>query len=116
MSASEPSAAAEQYNDDSFWEKLKGHAQVAGESVVRQALELYYSSKDPATPLWAKNIIYGALAYLILPADAIPDVLPVVGFTDDLGVITAALAAIVSHVGPDTKAKADSKLRDWFSR
>ena len=103
------------YSEESFWSKLKDNAKSVGEIAVRQALQLYYAAQARNTPAWAKSIIYGALAYLIFPVDAIPDTLPVIGFTDDLGVIGAALAAVAAHIDADVIAKADAKLKDWFS-
>ena len=70
--------------------------------------------KTPATPAWAKGIVYGALGYFILPIDAIPDLAPVIGYTDDLGVLAAAVAAISAYITKDVRAKAEQKMKDWF--
>jgi uncharacterized membrane protein YkvA (DUF1232 family) len=102
------------YSDDSFWEKLKNFAKKAGSEVVEKALWLYYAAQDPATPGWAKTVIYGALAYFIMPLDAIPDITPVAGFTDDLGALAAAVATVAAYITEDVKAKAEKKIRDWF--
>ena len=80
-----------QYSDDGFWGKVKAYAKVAGKGVLEPALKMYYSATDPDTPRWAKTTIYGALGYFISPIDAIPDLLPVLGYTDDLGVLVAAM-------------------------
>lgn len=47
---------------------------------------------DPTTPAWAKAILAAAIAYVISPLDAIPDVIPIAGWADDLGVLGAALS------------------------
>ena len=73
-----------------FWDKLKAIAKKAGKAVMRPALILWYTFLKPTTPLWAKAVIVGALIYLITPIDAIPDYLPVVGFTDDAAALAAA--------------------------
>ena len=86
----------------------------AGKPVIEKALQLFYATQSPDTPAWAKRVIYGALAYLILPIDTIPDYLPVVGFTDDLGVITAALTTVASYISPEIKAKSKAKMAQWF--
>jgi uncharacterized membrane protein YkvA (DUF1232 family) len=77
---------------------------------------MFYALKDHESQLpgWAKAVVVGALGYLIFPADAIPDVIPVVGFTDDLGVLAAAFAAIRMYVPEGAKLKADEKLKEWF--
>ncbi|HCL3894797.1 TPA: DUF1232 domain-containing protein, partial [Pseudomonas aeruginosa] len=75
---------------------------------------LYYAAQTPQTPAWAKATIYGALGYFILPVDAIPDVLPGVGYTDDLGIIAAAITAVSMYITEDVKRQASQKLQDWF--
>lgn len=102
------------FSEASFWDKLKGHALTAGAQVVERALRLYYALQAPKTPKWAKTVILGALAYFILPADAIPDMVPLAGYSDDLGALTAALATVQMYVTDDIKAQAKSKLRQWF--
>ncbi len=102
------------YSEDSFWGKMKKYAKAAGSEVVEKALQLYYALQDSNTPAWAKTVIIGALGYFISPIDAIPDIIPVVGYADDLGVIAAALAAVAIYITDDIKAKAKQKLKEWF--
>ncbi len=102
------------YSDESFWDKVKGFAKAAGETVLEPALKLYYAASDPDTPMWAKTVVYGALGYFISPIDAIPDITPVVGFTDDLGVLVAATATIAAHIKDSHTAKAKETLKQWF--
>lgn len=86
------------YSDEGFWNKVVSFAKAAGREVIEKALWLYYAAQDPATPTWAKGVVYSALGYFILPIDAIPDLAPVVGYTDDLGVLAAAVAAIATYI------------------
>ena len=102
------------YSDSSFWEKVKKFAGKAGKEVIEKALWLYYAARRPETPKWAKTAIYGALAYFILPLDTIPDITPVLGFTDDLGVLGAAIAMTSMYINQDVKQQASQKLLDWF--
>ena len=102
------------YSQDSFWKKLLKFARNAGREVVENALSLYYTAQAPDTPIWAKTVIKGALGYFILPADAIPDLIPAVGYGDDLGVLVAALAAVAAHVTPEIKDRAKEKAAEWF--
>ncbi len=104
------------YSDESFWEKLKRYALVAGEPVVEMALQLYYTLQSPKTPKWAKTVIVGALAYFILPLDAIPDAVPVAGYTDDLGALAAALATVQMYITDDIRKMAKAKLKQWFGK
>jgi uncharacterized membrane protein YkvA (DUF1232 family) len=59
-------------------------------------------------------VIYGALAYFVLPTDAIPDVIPVVGFSDDLGALAAAMGTVALYVDDNVKRLTAIKLREWF--
>lgn len=102
------------FTEDSFWEKVKTFAKKAGVKVIYAALLLFYCLKDKDVPAWAKTVIIGALAYFISPVDAIPDVVPVVGFSDDLGALVAALGIVSVFIDKDIKKKAKTKLSDWF--
>lgn len=59
---------------------------------------MYYCLQDPNTPLWVKVIIIAALGYFISPIDAVPDVLPFVGYGDDATAIAGAFSAIASNI------------------
>lgn len=110
----EPNGFEKAYTENGFKNTLTRYARIAGREVVEKALWLYYAARSPATPAWAKTAIYGALGYFISIIDAIPDLTPIVGYTDDLGVLVAALATVAAYITPDIKAKADEKLRQWF--
>ncbi|MEL6472682.1 MAG: YkvA family protein [Pseudomonadota bacterium] len=58
----------------------------------------YYCALDPATPRKAKAVIFAALAYFVLPADAIPDVIAGFGFTDDATVLATALGVVGAQI------------------
>jgi uncharacterized membrane protein YkvA (DUF1232 family) len=102
------------YSDESFWEKVGRFASAAGREVVEKALVLYYAMLEPDVPTWAKGTIVGALGYFIMPLDAISDVMPAVGYADDLGVLVAALAAVAAHVSPEIRERAAEKLDAFF--
>ena len=104
----------EAYSRESFREKLTGFAPAAGKGVIRRALTLYRCLRDPATPKWARARIIGALGYFVFPLDAIPDVIPLTGFSDDLGVLALALATVAFHIKPEHKRQAEEKLAEWF--
>jgi len=101
------------YNEDDFWKKIGRFAKKAGIKVVYLALKLFYATKSPATPAWARAAIYGALGYFILPVDLVPDLIPG-GYCDDLGVLIAALATVSTHITPKEEMAARQKLGDWF--
>lgn len=67
---------------------------------VDKAAAMFYCWKDPVTPVWVKAAIAVALAYFLNPGDAIPDVLPGVGWTDDAGIIATTFANIALYIKP----------------
>ena len=103
------------YSDESFWVKLKRYAIVAGREVVERALTLYHVARDSDTPTWAKTVIYGALGYFIAPLDAVPDFTPIVGYSDDLLILSAAVATVALHITPEVRAQARHRLDRWFA-
>jgi uncharacterized membrane protein YkvA (DUF1232 family) len=103
---------ARHYDDASFWRKIRRFAFAAGRSVVEKALVLYFCMRDSDTPAWAKAVILGALGYFILPFDAMPDLLPGVGFTDDLGVLATALFTLAAHLKPQHRERA-REILNW---
>lgn len=105
---------ARYFSENAFWQKLSHSVGMAGERVIEVALVLYYCYRDPATPPKARAVILGALGYLILPLDAIPDFIPGVGFADDFAALTAALAVLWAYVKPVHRRYAHEKLRRWF--
>lgn len=102
------------FSDTAFWEKVKNYAKMAGSSVLEPALTLYFALIDKDTSSVAKATIIAALGYFISPIDVIPDVTPLVGFSDDLGILVAALSAISSQIKEEFKEKARDKMREWF--
>ena len=103
------------FSSVSFWDKLASQAAKAGKELIEKGLVLYYTWDDDDTPMWAKATIVGALGYFISPVDAVPDILPVVGYTDDLGVLVAALATVGASIKKAHIEAAEQKVDDLFS-
>lgn len=104
------------YSESSFFDKVKESAKIAGVKVIYMGLILYYTLENPETPAWAKTVIIGALAYFIAPIDAIPDLVPITGFTDDLGALAMAIGTVSMYIDSEVKHKARIKLEDWFGK
>ncbi|SAI66435.1 Uncharacterized conserved protein [Bordetella ansorpii] len=102
------------YSERRFWRKLGGQASAAGRQALEKALWLYYAAQSPDTPKWARRTIYGALGYFVLPLDAIPDFAPLVGYTDDLTVMAAALTAVAFAIDDKVKQRANDTLARWM--
>lgn len=77
------------YVEFNLWEKLEKVGSKI--SFGRDILALVSYLRDGSVPWYRKTIVVGALVYFISPIDAIPDLTPLVGYLDDLGVITAVL-------------------------
>ncbi|MNI57303.1 hypothetical protein D3C73_1123580 [compost metagenome] len=75
---------------------------------------LYYALESPNTSIKDKAIIYGGLGYLILPVDVIPDLIPVAGYGDDLGVLLLAATRVALSIDSVVKQRAKDKLVDFF--
>ena len=91
-----------------FWPKMK--RVISKVPFARDAAAAYYCAVDKNTPFRAKGVLFAALGYFILPMDAIPDIFAVVGFTDDIAVLTAALAMIRAHITMEHYDAADAAI------
>ena len=91
-----------------FWKKLKRVA--AKLPFVEDLLAAYYCAFDRQTPRHVQAALLGALAYFILPFDFVPDMLPVLGFTDDAAVLATALRMVASHIKPEHRDAAHAAL------
>lgn len=79
-----------------FWPKIQRTA--ARIPFADQALAAWYAARDPQTPLPAKGMIFAALAYFVMPVDAIPDLFAGIGYTDDAAVIAALIATLGANI------------------
>lgn len=99
--------------DKGFWPKIRRVATKI--PFASDALSVWWCAKDPETPTAAKGLMIAALAYFVLPTDAIPDILAGIGFTDDAAVFAALMAVVGKNLKPKHKDQARAfldKLRD----
>lgn len=94
-----------------FWRKLR--PLVARIPFAEDLLAAYYCAFDRETPTHVKGLLLAALAYFVLPTDAVPDMLPIVGFTDDAAVLAAALKLVADNITPVHRQAAKSKLAEF---
>jgi|SRR5215831_426498 uncharacterized membrane protein YkvA (DUF1232 family) len=92
-----------------FWIKLK--RVVARLPFAEDLLAAYYCAFDKETPRHVQGALLGAVAYFILPFDFIPDMLPVLGFTDDAAVLATAIRLVASHITEDHRRAARAALK-----
>jgi uncharacterized membrane protein YkvA (DUF1232 family) len=91
-----------------FWQKLKATCRKI--PFVDDLTAVYYCAIDPKTPLQVKAILFGALAYFVVPFDVVPDFLGLIGFSDDAAVLYAAVRAVLPHLKPEHRARAKEAL------
>ena len=92
-----------------FWPKMR---KFAGKLPFAEDLAAsWYAVRDPKTPTRVKAALLAALAYFVMPVDAIPDVVAVLGFTDDAAVLAATLAMLRRHITPDHIRRAKISLQ-----
>lgn len=93
---------------------LGTHLKNIGQQVAYAALLMVFAYRRNDTPRWAKNIIIGALAYFLSPFDSIPDLTPILGFTDDFGVLSFGLVTIASYIDDDVRIEARKVMKKVF--
>jgi uncharacterized membrane protein YkvA (DUF1232 family) len=104
----------DQIDNGGFFTKAKAVLRQAGEAVVLEAMKAWHVAQDPATPAHARAVLYGALAYFVLPTDAVPDILPIVGFSDDVAALGAALYTTNTWVTESALARARAAVQQLF--
>src|SRR5881227_344790 len=92
-----------------FWIKFK--QVVAKLPFAEDLLAAYYCAFDKQTPRHVQASLLGAIAYFILPFDFIPDVMPVLGFTDDAAVLATAIRMVASHITSEHREAARAALK-----
>ena len=93
----------------SFWIKLKRVAIKL--PFAEDLLAAYYCAFDRETPRHVQVALLGAIAYFVLPFDFVPDMLPVLGFTDDAAILATAIRMVASHITPEHRDAARAALK-----
>ena len=102
------------YSETGLWKKIKEVSKAAGTKVVYAVLLLYYAMQDKSMSMKTRLSIAAALGYFILPTDAIFDLTPIIGYSDDLGVLLFVLTQISASITAEVMDKAKQKIGEWF--
>ena len=94
--------------ESGFWSKVR--RTLGGVPFVEESIAAYYCAFDRDTPLTAKATLMAALAYFVVPADLVPDLIAWLGFTDDAAVLAAAVRAVAPHIGDRHREQARRML------
>lgn len=102
------------YNDSSFLDKVTKYGKLIGITALYKAVQLWFVLQKPDVPARTKAVIMGALGYLIAPLDFLPDLLPVLGYTDDIVAITFALIKVQGYIDEEVERKSKKLLTKIF--
>lgn len=106
---------SKEFSEAGFWSKVKLLPRSLGRKAILRVLILYCLLINKSTPGWVKAAIVGVLGYLIMPLDAIPDVIPIVGYTDDIAAVTLLFNELKDHITPEIEKKAEDLMPSQFS-
>lgn len=104
-----------EYSEKGLKDKIAKYGKVIGAEILYKALQLWYVLQRDDVPAGTKAIIMGALGYLIAPLDFLPDLTPILGYTDDMVAIAFALVKTQIYVDEDVKMKSKLMLSKIFS-
>ena len=91
-----------------FWPKIRKVA--AHVPFASEALAVWFCARDDETPVAAKGMMFAALAYFVMPVDAIPDFIAGMGYTDDAAVFVAMLSIVGKNLKPRHRAAARAAI------
>ena len=98
-----------------LWDKLKTYALKAGRVATKPILTFYYVMHQTETTTWEKALIYGAIAYIVIPSDLIPRrTLSVLGILDDAAVIAYVYNKVLNKVTAAIRNQVETQLDEWF--
>lgn len=100
------------YSEKGFFHKIKSVGGKLGAKTLHEIATLFVALKSDEMPTANKLIVIGALGYFILPLDVIADFLPLLGLSDDLFVITTALAKVYGSITDEMREEADIFLKN----
>ena len=102
------------YNDSSFLDKVTKYGKLIGITALYKSVQLWFVLQKPDVPAGTNAVIMGALGYLIAPLDFLPDVLRVLGYTDDMVAITFALIKVQGYIDEEVERKSKKLLTKIF--
>jgi len=92
-----------------FWSKLRSFA--AQIPFAEDLLTVYYCALDRRTPTYVRIALFAALAYFIDPFDVVPDVLPIIGLSDDAAVLAGSIKLVWDNIKPEHRDAAHDALK-----
>ncbi len=102
------------YDESELFSMLKVAGKKLGSQVVLYVLILFTLIGDSKIPVKVRFVFMAAIGYLILPTDLIADILPVIGFTDDIAFLTYVISNATEYITPEIKEQARGKMGKWI--
>lgn len=112
----ELSKYADNYSEENLLHKISKFGAHIGLELLYKVVQLWCVLLKPEVPAKEKALIMGALGYLIAPLDFVPDLTPVLGYSDDLVAITFALLKVQGYIDEEVDAKAKELLAKVFDK
>lgn len=103
------------YDEAQLFNKLKVVGKKIGSQVIYSVIIMVMLLSDSKIPIKIRLIFMAALGYLILPTDLIADMIPALGFTDDIAFLTYAISNAQEYITPEVRNRAKEKLGQWVN-
>jgi uncharacterized membrane protein YkvA (DUF1232 family) len=104
----------EHYDESELFSMLKVAGKKIGSQVVLYVLIMVTLISDSRIPMKVRIVFMAAIGYLILPTDLVADILPIIGFTDDIAFLTYVVSNASEYITPEVKDRAKVKMGKWI--
>ena len=101
-------------SSEALMSKIARFGKKMGGKLLYNVFALYYVLKSRDVPIKVKGEILGALGYVIMPLDLIPDFIPVGGFADDFAAVAFAVQSARANITPEIQHKAEQRVQDYL--
>ncbi len=99
------------YNENRLSEKIFSAIGKVSSKALYYVFLLMLLVSDKKIPKKVRLVFMAALGYFILPSDVIADVLPVLGFADDVAFLSYAISSAAQYITPELEEKAKEKMK-----
>ena len=113
MDKSKISTYGKHYSEKGLGQKIVTLPDSTKTKLLKKVATLYAILTEPDVPVWVKASIIGAFGYFICPVDVIPDVIPIVGFLDDIAVMGFILVELSAYDSSSVQTRAEELLAKW---
>ena len=96
------------------WGRISRHSSEIGQQTAYALMLMYYAFRSKRIPLYARSIVFGTFGYFLAVFDTVPDLIPLIGYTDDLGVLSFGLVTIAAYINDDVRIQARKAVRRVF--